>query len=265
MKNKNKYRIMIGSLIIITLVCILHLYICPYFEPAVHQNGFHVIHKTDDTIRIAFIGDSWAYLHKRHLCKIPNNIHNKNGKPVSIRSVGISGMTSKEVYYSIFYNDSVRSIIDWGPNFCIISAGINDTDLKMGKTYYKKNMQLILEFMKENNIVPIVLEIPHYDIRLSFNRRYKRQKILRLVSMLITCSEMNCIDSYRDAFEQLIKNNEVDCNLHYLKCNRWNSDGYQDTRCIYTVDNMHINEKGYQLLDSCLTEEILKSLNCRHK
>lgn len=82
------------------------------------------------------------------------------------------------------------------------------------------------------------------------------QKISRLLSMVITGSGMNCIDSYREAFEQLAENTEDP--LVYIRCSQWNPEGYQDARGIYTADMMHINDMGYMLLDSCITKEIMK-------
>lgn len=259
-KMKHKINILIIILVTIGIMGLVFLSFSPYYEPATRQYSFYVNNKVDDTIRIAFIGDSWAFLHKRHNCQIANTISSRTGKPACIRSVGVNGMTSKEIYYSIFNNDSVRNVINWGPNFCIISAGINDTDLKLGEKFYITNMQLILQFMADNDIIPIVMEIPHYDIEYSFDRRYKRQKLFRIISMIITCSRINCIDSYREAFLQFIKSNEKKYNMHYLLSSKWNPDGYKDPRNIYTSDMMHINEHGYLILDSCIIEEILNSL-----
>lgn len=137
------------------------------------------------------------------------------GRPVVVKTAGISGLTSKDIYYCIFRNDSIRRVIEWGPDFCFVVAGINDTDRKMGKGYYKENMQLIIEFLLENHITPIILEIPSYDILFSYKRRPRYVKLQYLASMIVTWSKMDCIEDYRKAYYELLDvqgwNNQVIC------------------------------------------------------
>jgi lysophospholipase L1-like esterase len=98
-------------------------------------------------------------------CNIDTLVSNTTWCPVVVRTAGISGLTSKYLYYCIFRDDSIRDVIEWGPDFCFVVAGINDSDRKMGTSFYKENMRLILDLLLEKHITPIVLEIPTYDIR----------------------------------------------------------------------------------------------------
>jgi len=242
------------------VVCIGY-YIRPYFTPAEKQEGLSVMSHHDDSIRIAYIGDSWADGHKNVKCNIDTLVSNTTGRPVVVRTAGISGLTSKYLYYCIFRDDSIRDVIEWGPDFCFVVAGINDTDRKMGKSYYKENMRLIIELLLENRITPIVLEIPSYDIRFSYKRRNRQIKMQYLVSMLLTWSKMDCIQDYRNAYNNLIKEQKWECQVLTISYKDWNSEGYMDKRGLYDGGLMHLNAKGYSVLDSCISQKLIEYIS----
>jgi lysophospholipase L1-like esterase len=215
----------------------------------------------DDTIRISYIGDSWAEMHKNIDCVIDSLVSDAIGSPVVVKTAGISGLTSKYIYNCIFRNDSMRNVIKWGPDFCFLVAGINDSDRKMGKKYYKENMRLILELLLENHITPVVLEIPSYDIRFSYQRRNRQIKFQYLVSMLLTWSKMDCIQDYRDAYNDLIKEEKWECKVITISYKDWNPEGYKDKRGLYDGGLMHLNAKGYSVLDSCISQKIIEFIS----
>ena len=249
------------SIILCLSLCMLFYYIEPYFTPAIKQHGLSVEKHVDDTIRIAYIGDSWADRHKYEKCIIDSLVAFKTGKSVVIRTAGINGLKSKNIYYSIFRDDSVRRVIEWGPNFCFVAAGINDSDRKIGKKYYKENMRLIIDLLLENNIVPIILEIPSYDIRFSFKRRSRLIKLQYLFSMLITWSKMDCIQEYRDAYVDLLREQGWNKKVISVNCDDWNPLGYNDARGLYDGGLMHLNSNGYLVLDTCISQKIIDYLN----
>lgn len=248
------------SVLSLIVVCVGY-YLKPYFTPAEKQNGFSVMSHQDDTIRIAYIGDSWADRHKNVNCDIGSSVSDAIGRPVVVRTAGISGLTSKYLYYSIFGNDSIRNVIEWGPAFCFVVAGVNDSDRKMGKGYYKENMKLIIELLLEKHITPVVLEIPSYDIHFSYKRRSRQIKIQYLVSMLLTCSKMDCIQDYRNAYNSLIKEQKWERKVITISYKDWNPDGYKDIRGLYDGGLMHLNAKGYSVLDSCISKKIIERIN----
>lgn len=241
------------SLIVIYIGC----YFKPYFTPAEKQNGLSVKTHKDDTIRIAYIGDSWADGHKHVRCVIDSLISNAIEHPVIVRTAGISGLTSKNIYYALFRNDSMRNVIEWGPDFCFVVAGINDSDRKMGKEYYKENMRLIIELLLENYITPVVLEIPSYDILFSFKRRNRQVKLQYLASMLLSLSKMDCIEDYRKVYYELLGEQDWNDRVITIFCKDWNPDGYKDKRDLYDGGLMHLNAKGYSVLDSCISQKII--------
>ena len=257
-----KRMVLLLFLFVVVSIVTFILCIMSYYEPAKKmQSGITVFQHDDDTIRIAYIGDSWADGHKKVNCVIDSLVSYVTMRPVIVKTAGISGLTSKEIYYEVFRNDSMRSVIEWGPDFCFVVAGINDSDRKMGKRYYKENMRLIIELLLENHIKPVVLEIPSYDIRFSYKRRNRKIKLQYLASMLLTWSKMDCIQDYRNAYTDLLKEHEWEHKVITISYKDWNPDGYEDKRGLYDGGLMHLNTKGYKVLDSCISYKIIEYIN----
>ena len=245
--------------ILLVLVSLLFLTKClPYYQPALKQSGLQVCERNskDSILRVAFIGDSWAEGHIQYQTQLEKMLRYDTRQNVKVRTAGISGLTSKNIYYSIFKNDSVKSVVEWHPDYCIVAAGINDSDRKMGRNYYKENMKLIISLLLENQIIPVILEIPDYDIRNSFKMRTRYVKFVYVVSMALTLSGMDCRDDYRDVLSQLILEQHWQNELLYIGREKWNKEGYQDHRALYDEGRMHLNARGYEVLDSCLAKEI---------
>ena len=248
-------------LLVAIFICVLLIKNIPYYTPAEKQTGINIRHHHDDTIRIGYIGDSWADGHKKINCVIDSIVGNATGRTIEVRTAGISGLTSKNIYYSIFRDDSIRRVIEWGPDYCFVVAGINDSDRKMGKYYYKENMRLIIELLLENHITPVILEIPSYDILSSYKRRSRQVKLQYLISMLATCSKMDCIADYRNVYKDLIKEKGWNDSVITIFYNEWNPNGYKDDRGLYDGGLMHLNKKGYFVLDSCISDKITHHLS----
>lgn len=248
---------------VVAFGCIVVI-IKPYFTPAVKQDGLRVINHIDDTIRISFIGDSWIEGYMNVDSNVDSLVANAVNRPVVVRMAGISGLTSKNIYNCIFMNDSFREVIEWGPKFCFVAAGINDSDRKMGVGYYRENMRLIIRLLIENNIVPIILEIPSYDIIYSFERRNRWVKMKYLISMVLTLSNMDCIEEYRRAFVELLRDEGWNNHVITIWSSDWNPEGYMDKRCLYDEGLMHLNKIGYAVLDSCIANKISKVVKYRH-
>lgn len=235
-------------------------YLKPYYTPACQLQGLNVMIHSDDTIRVGYIGDSWADGHKRGICVIDSFIQDVSGRNVVVRTAGISGLTSKNIYYGIFRNDSMRQVIEWGPDFCFVVAGINDSDRKMGAKYYKENMRLIIDLLLDHHIIPVILEIPTYNIKYSYKRRSRQVKLQYIISMLFTWSEMDCISEYREAYNSLLYEQKWGNKVITIRCDDWNPAGYMDNRNLYDEGQMHLNKKGYYVLDSCIANKIVMQL-----
>ena len=258
-KKNMKYLKWIIFVVVSTILGVIY-YVCPYYSSAHRLEGLMIRAHNDDTIRIGFIGDSWAVGHKSVKCVIESLVGNTTGKSVVVRTAGISGMTSKNIYYGIFRDDSMKDVIEWGPDFCFVVAGINDSDRKMGTGYYQDNMKLIIELMLEHKITPVILEIPSYDICFSYKRRNWQIKLQYLISMILTWSKMDCINEYRTAYKKMIEAQRWEDKVITIWSDDWNHDGYMDKRNIYDEGLMHLNERGYLVLDTCIASKIIEKL-----
>lgn len=255
---EKKKALLVASIIIIASYIFIRNCKFEYYTPAIRRHlETYTMKVKSDTIKIAFIGDSWAEMHQNHQCIIAQLLLSELSVPVEVRTAGVSGLTSKDIYYSIFDNKSVRSVvIDWCPNYCIIVAGINDSDRKMGIDFYKENMKLIIDFLLSQDITPVLLEIPSYNAWRSFQVRDVYTKLKYLFSMLRNTSSMDCIDLYRNSLADLIEIQGWTSRVILISVDQWNPLGYEDDRGIYDDLQMHLNGDGYEILDSCIASSI---------
>lgn len=225
-----------------------------YTPPQLREPYKFYSHKNnDDTIRIAFIGDSWVYMHNNHNCKITQIIEDSIHRPISTHSFGICGLTSKEIYEHIFDDPDFRQFIqDKKYDYSFVSAGINDTYKKMSSSYYKKSMEGIINFLLANHIHPIILEIPDYNIIKTYDNQKKDKKLLRRLSMYINSTPLDCKQDFRDALDKLINEKGYNNKISVIRYNTWNNDYEKDLKRLYLNDGMHLNEDGYEVLDSMI-------------
>lgn len=256
--------------LMLILIAIIHiskrLYI--YYSPAKEREIYKTTKHDDDTLRIAYIGDSWAFGHsdswtfgpKPHTCRIASLIKEDLHIPVIVESFGIGGLTSKEVYYSLFDIDSLKFIMKKGCDYCYISAGINDTHKKMSTSYYKNSMDCIIRFMLQNNIHPIIQEVPDYNIIKFFNGQETSKKIKRRLSMFINNIPLDCKQQFRDALDELIAEKGYQNKVSIVRYKLWNNDYANDLQDLYIGDQLHLNYKGYERLDSVIAKTIIEDV-----
>ena len=252
-----KYKLYISLFTIITICIILGAKLHSYYTPAKERPIYKTMQHHDDTIRIAYIGDSWAFGHQFHQCIIKDILENKLHRPVIIRSYGIAGLTSKEIYNALFELDSLKHFIEKGYDYCFISAGINDTYKKMSTTYYKESMNYIMRFLLANHIHPIIQEIPDYNIQRVYERQLVKKKILRRISMSVNGTDLDCKQQFRDALDELIQTKGYQEKISIIRYDSWNKCYKNDIKELYIEDQMHLNEKGYSVLDSVIANEII--------
>ncbi len=232
-----------------------------YYAPPQLREPYKVSNQNihDDTICIAIIGDSWAYLHKSHNCKLAQIIEDSIHCSVSVHSFGICGLTSKEIYEQMFDDSEFRLFIQERKyDYCFVSAGINDTYKKMSTRYYKKSMEGIIEFLLSNNIHPIILEIPDYNIIKAYENQKTDKKLLRQLSMYINNISLDCKQDFRDVLEELFQENKHKNKFDILRYKAWNKKYKNDLGELYIHDGIHLNEHGYDVLDSIIAKKILK-------
>lgn len=216
-------------------------------------------HSQDDTLRIAYIGDSWASMHGDHYCQIPKIISDSIHAPVETYSFGIGGRTSKEIYEDIFNNSEFRHFFETRKyKYCIISIGINDLCKKKRITYYQKSMYYIIKFCIVNNLHPIILEIPDFDIDYSYETLDFSRKVFYYYSMIHYNTPFDSKQLFRDALDEMMIQNGFENKVNIIRYKSWNKNGYKDWKLLYSEDRMHLNEKGYAKLDSCIAKTCIK-------
>jgi hypothetical protein len=97
------------TLFIITIITIYYgIRFYAYYSPPKERPIYKTEQHYDDTIRISYIGDSWALGHKFHKCKIKDILENKLHRSIIVSSYGIGGLTSKEIYHALFELKSLK-------------------------------------------------------------------------------------------------------------------------------------------------------------
>ena len=228
-----------------------------YYAPPCLREPYQM-KKSDDTLRIAYIGDSWANFHNEHDCTIPQLLEGLLHLPIKVHSYGICGLTSKEIYENMFDNSDFRLFLSKRRyQYCYISAGINDTYKKMSTSYYQQSMDGIIQLLLSNHIYPILQEIPDYDIHMSFERQKPSRILLRQCSMIINNTPLDCKQRFRDTLDELIQKKGYQDKVSIIRYESWNNNYKNDLKNYYNDDHMHLNEKGYSILDSVIANEII--------
>lgn len=252
----------LGILIIIIAIGCTAYSTFSYYMPPTEYQPYTIPENQDDTLRIAYIGDSWAFMHREHSCIISTIVKDSIHRPVKVHSYGICGLTSKEFYENIFNNADLKHFIQKRRyEYCFISLGINDTYKKMSTTYYQKSMEYIIKFFLYNHIRPIILEIPDYDIYNSFKRQELSRKILRHISMFINNTPLDCKQLFRDALNEMIIKKNYTKKVKIIRYLSWNKNSTKDKKTLYLIDGIHLNNKGYAKLDSCIADNCISLFN----
>jgi len=229
-----------------------------YYAPPLISQPHQIQRQHDDTLRIAYIGDSWAFMHREHHCRIADIISDSIHRPVKVHTFGISGLTSKEIYGAMTDQGDFRDFMMRGYDYCFISAGINDTYQKKSCRYYKGGMEGILTLLLANSIHPIILEIPNYDIFKAYERQTRTRKVLRHLSMIVNNCKLDCRQTHRDALRSLLSEEGFRNRVTLIGYKDWNNDFAHDQQAYFLSDGVHLNDSGYARLDSVIARCVLQ-------
>ena len=248
-----------AAAITVLLLCLGSLRLHSYYHLAKKQMLIteKMTRVSDDTLKIAFIGDSWAAYHHDYDMEL-GSMFNAHGQPSHVLSIGNVGAKSKEIYQRMY--SSTKPILLKQPDYCVVSAGINDAVAKMGKDYYVHHYMLILQQLLDLKIKPVVLEMPEVNYRAIAGRERWTMRLRHVLSSVITDSELYGFESYKTALTNAIKNAGLQNHIVHISADLWDPDGYRDSRGLYSSDETHLNAKGYEVLDSCIASEITKDL-----
>ena len=81
--------------------------------------------------------------------------------------------------------------------------------------------------------------------------------------MFINNQPIDCKQIFRDALEELILEKGYQDKVSIIRYQTWNNNYYDDLNKLYLNDGLHLNEQGYDKLDSAIAKEILSSMTIR--
>lgn len=235
----------------------------PYYQLAKRQPVLNDVEprSSSDTLRIVFVGDSWAAYHRDYDSNL-DSLFMVRGQLARVSSMGDVGAKSRFIYQQL--DTLLKPLLQERPDYCLISAGINDAVAKMGKDFYVYHYLLILQHLIDLGIRPVVLEMPEVHYRAIFGREPWTMKIRHVLSSMLTDAEMYCFDSYRMSLKKAIRQNGLQGQLVYICADTWCAGGYQVHGDLFQPDETHLNAKGYEALDSCVALAIISDMRSKH-
>lgn len=245
-------------LLTITIIIFLGYGMYYYYAPPKERKPYTIKRNNRDTVRVAYIGDSWAFFHRSYDQRMTDSLSCRLHYPAKVTSLGFCGRSSKEIYWYLYDNPELIKFISKGYDYCFISVGINDANKKMSLNYYKQSLEYIIQFMLSNQITPIILEIPDFDIEGMYRREIPSRRLLRPFSRLVTGTPINCKKEFRQAFNDLIAEKNYKEKVQIIRYHTWNNNYTEDLMDYYRSDGIHLNDKGYAKLDSCIIETCVR-------
>ena len=252
-----------GIMLVVSVLCVCGFY---YFrwrhfwseEPPI--SVYKVTHRDSDTIRVLVIGDSWAAMHSEQDSFLCDEIQKLISKPIKVVSRGKGGEKSRGIYHMLFDKDNicVKSLIVSGVDYCVIFAGINDAASNLGVKQFCHHYKLILDFLLENDIRPVVIEIPDVDIWHIYCNKSIKDLMADYLKSFMTRSEMYSIVAYRQALYKMLQENYYSGKVLYIPTSLWNGKDMTINPMLFLPDKIHLNSDGYCKLDECIAFAIGK-------
>ena len=116
-----------------------------------------------------------------------------------------------------------------------------------------------MHFFLYNNVTPLLIEIPDYDIEKCYQQQTFTRKVLRQLSMLVNETPIDCKQIFREALDSILSDyKEKVIILHYKV---WNNHYAEDLDHFYQKDGLHLNSIGYSALDRQIGFCLLKQIN----
>lgn len=266
-------RFLLGGIVILALVAAAYGYLCYRWrgltDVVARMEPYQVARHHDDTLRVVMIGDSWAGLHhKRGYDRMMQGMLDSltAHRPVAFASNGRGGAKSGEIYRLMFADAvagdsfldgySTEPLLKTAPDYCIVMAGINDAAACLGVEQYCGHYQQILETLIGWGICPVVVEMPPVAIRELYAEKPLRDKVTDWMHALVAGSPLYDVVPYSLALLHRLRVTGLADRVLIVGRGQWNEEGTADSRGLYLPDGIHLNARGYQLLDSCLAVAI---------
>lgn len=212
----------------------------------------------DDTLRITMIGDSWAGMHQAMDSSLQRRLSGLTACPVIVKSHGKGGEKSRGIYSLMFEDgqDGTRRILSEGPDYCIVLAGINDAAANRGVSQYLYHYRLILNFLSEINVRPVIIEIPNVNIWTLYREKPIKDLIGDYLKSKMTRCDMYNYHEYREALLSMLVKEDLMKDVVFIPMEDWNGVGEAINERLFLSDQIHLNHRGYELLDSCIAVKI---------
>ena len=269
-KTSSSIRIAIGILFIFFILLIgLYCYYYNRWKPLwaleEEKETYEVVHHYDDTLRIVMIGDSWVGMRTNsNNNQLQKQLTQITKRPSIVKTKGTGGAKSREIYLQMFENgdNGTRQLFIDGPDYCIIFAGINDAAANLGTKEFCHHYKLILQFLLKNNICPIIIEIPNVNIWKTRQEKPWKDLACDYVKSTMTRCSMYRFSDYREALHKMLIDEQMLDDIIFVSTSKWykKSDLKQE---IFLEDQVHLNKRGYTLMDSCIAVCISDYLNRR--
>lgn len=226
---------------------------------------YEINHHQDDTLRVVFIGDSWAGMHSDFDNFMTTELEKNYASPVLFESKGKGGEKTKGIYHLMFEDgpNGTKPLLSTGPDYCIISAGINDAAANLGTRQYCHYYLQILDLLLKNHIHPVILEVPNVDLWLMLGEKPIMDLASDYMKAMMTGCGMYNYQEYREALTAMLKSEGLMEHVLFIPMKEWNGDGIDINKSLFLEDRIHLNKEGYESLDSCIAKNIAIDYNYR--
>ena len=187
------------------------------------------------------------------------------GENVSFESRGRGGEKSRGIYDYIFQSDypGTKLLMSSSPDYCIILAGINDAAANLGTKQFVHYYRLILNFLFNNNIKPVIVEIPDVNIGYLYSQKPIKDFLSDFLRSTMTGSSMYNYSGYRHALNKMLIDEQLMDSVVFIPMICWNDCSPEIDRKLFDEDLIHLNKNGYYKLCICIAESISKDLKDR--
>ncbi|KMQ66913.1 hypothetical protein ACM46_05300 [Chryseobacterium angstadtii] len=251
-----KKKIIVSIVLLAGLFCFLYFW--NKYSYAGEENYFSSNTKPEPGLQIGIIGDSWVV--RQNLDSLVEKKLSDKGVHAEIYSSGNPGAKTSRIYENLFKEDaeefSSRKVIEKKPDYCIVTAGVNDAAMHMGPDFYSHHMMMIIKTLLHYNIKPVVVSLPEFGVEEDFkNKNLISSLSNRGAELFLNGGTAFTIQDYRNALQEELKNSGLDQKVVILNFDEVSKDFDKD-RNLY-ADPLHLNKQGYQKFSEFLANGIV--------
>ena len=196
------------------------------------------VFQNNKAMKIAFLGDSIT----KYGWVLENGYVRRVAQGLSLSGIHIkpipAGISSNTSYDMLLRLD--RDVLDKKPDVVFFMGGINDIFFNtVDLEGYKNNVNTIVNKIKQSGAKPIIINIT-------------------LITEDINTPQNKRIDEYNEFLKEYTTQN----NIQFIDINtifKNELKKYNNPRYILTVDGVHLNDRGHQLLADAILAEFLKN------